>query len=510
MDLEQQPWQWISFVPRSPRSGTFIIHSLVFLEVIMPSYSTIYLIQGFSDLQRHTSLEEWYEPEAIGCGYGTTSVVFAPVKEGLLKFRCINLILAHTGRWIDKTSSEFLLFDYTASIMYFLGVFAGEWPSSDERAWFTRNSPTRSTVYDSYAGPIFLTYIQVHLRFFEAVNTLNHDRTTGERNGLKCNREQGSIISESGTTYFEEKRISIFGVLSFTEFAPENRRYEAPTFYNISVLGDFESFPHRSGEFEWRAGLEGTIAFHAALYASVNIWQVTWNQLLDAIDEHLRVRIGDTLDPKKIDTWMFDETGFQRSKSYVTSLQVLRIFDECVRTVSYDFRVLGRLFIQTRQFPMLHMQPEAIRILESNWRWVETFQKQAEESILGRIAQKTEEVKSLRDGLFNATSLREANLSSREASRATSMGRYVLVFTVVTILYLPPSFISTVFALDIFKKDLAQSKWEFKVSLVAVSLFTYLIAFASIIAVDWNGFKRRGKAMLEGFLQTLAPPISDS
>ncbi|KAI0859718.1 hypothetical protein F4860DRAFT_482002 [Xylaria cubensis] len=71
------------------------------------------------------------------------------------------------------------------------------------------------------------------------------------------------------------------------------------------------------------------------------------------------------------------------------------------------------------------------------------------------------------------------------------MGRYVLIFTVVTVLYLPPSFVSTVFALDIFQKDAAQTKWHYKVALVSVSLFTYTIALAFIIAVDWNNFRRR-------------------
>jgi len=39
------------------------------------------------------------------------------------------------------------------------------------------------------------------------------------------------------------------------------------------------------------------------------------------------------------------------------------------------------------------------------------------------------------DKLFNATSL-------REASRSTTMNRYVIVFTVMTVLYLPPSLVA--------------------------------------------------------------------
>lgn len=38
------------------------------------------------------------------------------------------------------------------------------------------------------------------------------------------------------------------------------------------------------------------------------------------------------------------------------------------------------------------------------------------------------------------------------------MGRYVLIFTVVTVLYLPPTFISTVFALEIFQTDTTETK----------------------------------------------------
>ena len=37
--------------------------------------------------------------------------------------------------------------------------------------------------------------------------------------------------------------------------------------------------------------------------------------------------------------------------------------------------------------------------------------------------------------LFNASSL-------REAARSTTMNRYVIVFTIMTVLYLPPSFTS--------------------------------------------------------------------
>jgi len=45
--------------------------------------------------------------------------------------------------------------------------------------------------------------------------------------------------------------------------------------------------------------------------------------------------------------------------------------------------------------------------------------------------------------------------------------------------------------MQIFQKDIAQTKWEYKVALVTVSLFTYLVALVSIIAIDWKGFNHR-------------------
>ncbi|PMD38647.1 hypothetical protein L207DRAFT_42246 [Hyaloscypha variabilis F] len=101
-----------------------------------------------------------------------------------------------------------------------------------------------------------------------------------------------------------------------------------------------------------------------------------------------------------------------------------------------------------------------------------------------RLSDKTAEVTSLRDGLFNATSL-------REASRATTMNRYVIIFTIVTVLYLPPSFISTVFGMTIFQKDVDQTTREYKITTVVVSLITYLVALISIIAVNWDHLKRK-------------------
>ncbi|RWA05198.1 hypothetical protein EKO27_g9912 [Xylaria grammica] len=354
-------------------------------------------------------------------------------------------------------------------IMYFLGVFAGSWPSRSERLNFSHFLHLEPKSYRRY--------IQIHFRYF--TTTEPPVASPGTNGGLLCHREQGRIASDAlgvAPHSFTERRISVSGLLSLST--------NIPAFYSVLIVGEteFRAVPY-DYDIEWCAGLEGTITFKIALLASVKVWETEWNKVLDRVDDCLRVHLGQTLNPKEMDKWMFDD-NFERSRLYFTVLQILRIFGDCIRTVSDDLRDLDGLFLGDPDFPMRHMRQGELHALRSNWESVRDAHRKAEQGLLGRILYKTEEVKSLRDGLFNATSLREAN-------RSTVMGRYVLIFTVVTILYLPPSFISAVLDMEIFQKDVAQTKWEYKVSVVSVSLLTYLVAFTSIVVVDWEGFKHK-------------------
>ncbi|KAI0430427.1 hypothetical protein F5Y09DRAFT_341723 [Xylaria sp. FL1042] len=156
------------------------------------------------------------------------------------------------------------------------------------------------------------------------------------------------------------------------------------------------------------------------------------------------------MDPIQVSEWMFD-ANFERSSLYSTLLQVLRIFGEHIRTVSDDLDSLSSLLLNPAN----------------------------------GLPFRDQEIKSLRDGLFSATSLREAN-------RSATMNHYVIIFTVVTVLFLPPTFTPTVFALDFFKKsDPRQTAWEFKVTTVVISLVTYITAGLCVIAVNWKHIKAR-------------------
>ncbi|KAI1110191.1 hypothetical protein F5Y14DRAFT_455301 [Nemania sp. NC0429] len=389
--------------------------------------------------------------------------------------------MAQISRWdYSKLWSLDFNQDDFETALYFLAVFAGLWPSRNLKSEFSWRPYHR---YHDRESPHFDGWkLQAHFRFFSAVEKLT---TSGNTGGLLCHREKGQIVAESlrvSPHYFEERRLSVFGHLSGQT---PGTNANIPAFYSVVVLGEtpFDGDLDSYG-LKWRAGLEGTIAFQIALLTGVEVWETEWTKVLDQIDDCLNFQFSQTLHPEEMDQWMFDD-NFERSRLYFTILQILHKFSGYIGTVSDDLRLLDDPFLKDDDFPMLEMRKDELQVLRLNWELVRETQRKAEKNLLDRIAYKTAEVESLRDGLFNASALRETNSSS-------TMGRYVLIFTVVTVLYLPPTFISTVFALDIFQKAAAETKWEYKVALVSVSLLTYIVSIGAVIAVAREKWKAKG------------------
>ncbi|TRX91096.1 hypothetical protein FHL15_008078 [Xylaria flabelliformis] len=437
----------------------------------------LYHIFGETDLGRYnlkgpinTEYFSIVSSRAADRGYGTLCLVSAPVKEGVLDLRPVKFVLAQINRWnYTGIIGNELDRGHSALVMYFLGVFAGKWSSRNERSKFSLDYQHYPLVYRTFSR----WTLQVHFRYFTSVRfPMGAQQNAG---GLRCHREHGQIFSKALNVALKEERISVIGLI-FTE-------RNAPAFYSVLALGETNFGTPRDYNLKFSPGLEGTIAFQIAVLTSVDVWEKEWNSVLDSIDDCIRFRLDHTLRPEEIEKWMFDD-NFERSRLYLTILQTLRIFGEYIGTVSDDLRLLDDLFSKNTNFPMNDMRRHELQALRSNWELVRETQKKVEQDLLSRISSKTEEVKTFRDGLFNASSLREAN-------RSSVMGRYVIIFTVVTVLYLPPNFISTVLNMSIFAKDIAQWKWEFKVATVSVSLLTYTLALISIIAVDWKNFQRR-------------------
>jgi hypothetical protein len=96
---------------------------------------------------------------------------------------------------------------------------------------------------------------------------------------------------------------------------------------------------------------------------------------------------------------MFD-LDFERSRLYFTILQILRIFGECIRTVSMDIRALDIMFSASAiSANWGDPTPDELHDFEWNWKYITKHQNDAEERLLRRLTDKTAEVTSLRDGV---------------------------------------------------------------------------------------------------------------
>jgi len=98
---------------------------------------------------------------------------------------------------------------------------------------------------------------------------------------------------------------------------------------------------------------------------------------------------------------MFD-TSFQRSRIYFKTLQLLRIFTQMIERTRRDVEELNpRASVSGPILPLTKPRdrPTEDAALLANWDILWGFYTQKEEYLLKRILNKTEEVKSLRDGV---------------------------------------------------------------------------------------------------------------
>ncbi|XDG04011.1 hypothetical protein ABKA04_003626 [Annulohypoxylon sp. FPYF3050] len=167
---------------------------------------------------------------------------------------------------------------------------------------------------------------------------------------------------------------------------------------------------------------------------ALNDWEKGWMEVLSAIDSTTHVRFDDT---RRDDYWsslLFDNS-FERSELYFTVIQLLRIIRQWAEESMADHIALQQEWLQARSHLGFNFTDNELRNIERNW---DTILFQADirtKRLFNRIDQKTEEVKSLRDGLFNATSL-------REAGKGMALNRAIYVFTVVTVIYTPLGFMA--------------------------------------------------------------------
>ncbi|QGI69512.1 hypothetical protein CEK27_013483 [Fusarium fujikuroi] len=204
-----------------------------------------------------------------------------------------------------------------------------------------------------------------------------------------------------------------------------------------------------------------------------------WGEALEAIDRLAHVNLEDLNGRSRVEYLMFDQS-FDRSKDYFVALQLLRIVDEWLDEIVPSLKEL-------RMKPGL-THTEAEENLDAAIR----FMTGRAGAVQNRVRRKVEQINSLRDGLFSATSL-------RESTKAMALNQAIYVFTVVTVLFTPVSFLATFWALPFLNNPkegsgVVSEPSAFRNSFIVMPLLTY----ALVIGVAWAVGKRNsGRALLD-------------
>ncbi|KAK3333034.1 hypothetical protein B0T19DRAFT_416990 [Cercophora scortea] len=321
----------------------------------------------------------------------------------------------------------------------------------------------------------------------------------------RTNVKMGERFGGQGLT---EGRSSTALTLVLTEQAPYNIVAVIDNCYpfypdQISGLGEQGSIPRReifADRSMWESyGIlpcgrcTGVAQFLAMVASTIIIWEQQWMEALDDIDEVVSVNLSDSLDDVKWNSFMFDDS-FQRSRMYFTVLETLRISGDWVDEVPKTSKRLRQQWNDNVE-PTKIFDEADWRALDKGWDAVERMITDRAMLLRDRINGKTEEVKSLRDGLFNATSL-------REASKGIELNRAVYVFTVITVIFTPISFMATFWALPFVSSSSDGSNTGvpngFKTSFIVVPVLTYV---ASMVLALY--FHNRSRRMIVGFLEEI-------
>ncbi|CAJ2503755.1 Uu.00g111490.m01.CDS01 [Anthostomella pinea] len=240
------------------------------------------------------------------------------------------------------------------------------------------------------------------------------------------------------------------------------------------------------------AGGDGIFEFLVVLVRAINHWRVCWDVTMGRIDDFVSIQLQDTLDRRRWETLMFDDS-FQQSEQYFTVLQLLRIFHDYIKEVEEGIEDLREeLLSQCRSWKAWRQRytaedekawPLDMQNLEADLESIKGFFDLRVVPLKERLERKKIEVESLRDGLLNAASL-------RETLKAKTLNLYIGVFTFVTVLFSPLGFMAAFWAIPFLAPSSQNATLGgFVTSFVAVPVITYLVSAAFIVYV-WGRSSR--------------------
>ncbi|KAL8994198.1 MAG: hypothetical protein Q9169_005774 [Polycauliona sp. 2 TL-2023] len=160
-----------------------------------------------------------------------------------------------------------------------------------------------------------------------------------------------------------------------------------------------------------------------------------WEAVLDALDQQTTLSSSMTFASDARLGILFEDRDFSNSKRYFWALQSLRLFAEYI---DGTLRNVSPMILSARNFD------SSIQSSEKHRRRQEVYIVECREklgALRGRIERKRQEVQSLSDGLFSASSVAEGRLAADQNSN-------IRLLALVTIAYLPLNLATSIYGMD--------------------------------------------------------------
>ncbi|TGJ80287.1 hypothetical protein E0Z10_g8469 [Xylaria hypoxylon] len=238
------------------------------------------------------------------------------------------------------------------------------------------------------------------------------------------------------------------------------------------------------------AGLyTGLSMFQLQICVFIDTWEQDWTSTIKQIDQMVSLKLN-VLDNEKHLRNLVLGNSADASVLYFKVLQFLNNFSDMVRAASsyWDTLSIKVPYGWALHDPFSHSYlyvEDTQNIVAHNWGIVRQRQRDASNRILEKLERTSNEVKSLQSGLFNVQSITEAR-------KSRILNKYLTVFTVVTILFLPPTFVATFFGMHIFDADKIDTTQKiFWVVLGALSGGTYLFAALGLFGSNLSAEERK-------------------
>lgn len=188
-----------------------------------------------------------------------------------------------------------------------------------------------------------------------------------------------------------------------------------------------------------------------------------WESVLDSLDEQTTLSSSITFNNEVRQGILFEDHNFTNSKKYFWALQSLRLFAEHIEGT---IRSIPNIFISTALYLDRAEDREEAR------RGIKEYEEKFE-TLRNRVERKRQEIQSLSDGLFSASSVAESRLASEQNGN-------IRLLTLVTIAYLPLTLATSIYSMDALPSDAGLVSYFVVTILMCVITYTLVFYLPSI------------------------------